>query len=99
MREAAAEQIDKISIAAREGYAKHGAGFVWLQFMFHGGQWELVIKYFPLARALELGMRSDTMANIKSIAKQCDPTKHAAVLIFKGDKIETMGLMGLTGED
>ena len=95
MREVAAENIDKISIVAREGYAKAGIGFVWLQFMFHAGQWELRIDYLPFADALTLGMRKDTMTNINALAKQCDPNRHAAVLIFKGDNIEGMGLLEL----
>jgi|SRR5579862_2605198 len=92
MRVAAVEHLSEISQVARDGHAKLGPGFVWLQFMFKG-EWLMRIEYMSMAGVRKLGMRKDTMEQIKSVAARCDPLTQIPVLTFKGDKLESMGIL------
>ena len=98
MRAAAAENADKISKVAKQGFAACGPGFVWLQYMFKS-EWLLRIEFMPMDSVRQLGMRKDTMDNIELIAQQCDPLTQAAILVFKGDDLQSMGIMPFVEAD
>jgi hypothetical protein len=98
MRAAVEANATKVSDVATRGYATFGPGFVWLQFMFKS-EWLLRIEFMPMDTVRQLGMRKDTMDNIESIASGCDPLTQAAMLVFKGDDLQSMGLMPLVGID
>jgi hypothetical protein len=63
------------------------------------GEWLLRIEYMRMDLVFKLGMQKDTMQQIEEIARAYDPLSQAATVMFKGDHLESMGIMPLVDVD